>query len=70
MSENVNLNSFPSDETEALAYLYVQAQDLSGKTPTEIHTMYQEAYYEIRADRRSKRASGWFTEKKAASLQG
>lgn len=64
MSENVNLRSFPSNESEALAYLYVQAQDLSGKTPTEIHTMYQEAYYEILADRRSKKPSGWFTAKR------
>lgn len=64
MSNDVKLNSFPDNELEALAFLYVQSQDLTGKTPAEISTMYYEAYYAIQKDYRIKRASGWFTQKK------
>lgn len=53
--------SFPSNRLEALAYLYVQSQNLTGLSPTEIQTMYFEAYYEMREDFRSKQSSGWFT---------
>lgn len=52
--------TFPDSPSEALAMLYLQNQDLRGKTPSEIHTMYQEAYYEILKDRRDKLHSGWF----------
>lgn len=39
---------FPSTKYEALALLYVQSQDLTGKTPSEIKEMYEKAYEEIR----------------------
>lgn len=52
--------SFPSNSTEALALLYVQSQDLTGKSPSEIQTLFYEAYYELVRDYRSKTASGWF----------
>ena len=58
--------TFPGSYAEALALLYVQNQDLGGKTPSEIHTMYQEAYYEILKDHRAKRDSGWFKALKEA----
>ena len=64
MSDDVKLNSFPGSETEALAFLYVQSQDLTGKTPAEISTMYYEAYYAVQKDRHVKRDSGWFAQKK------
>lgn len=54
--------TFPSSFTEALALTYVQHQDLNGKTPAEIHTMYWEALYEIRKDYREKHDSGYFKE--------
>lgn len=38
---------FPSHKQEALAITYVQAQDLSGKTPEEIAAMYDDAYSRI-----------------------
>lgn len=44
--------------------LYLQNQDLREKTPSEIHTMYQEAYYEILKDHRIKAKSGWFKDLK------
>lgn len=47
MSNDVNLNSFPSNRTQALAFLYTQNQDLKGKTPTEIAEIYVSAYEEI-----------------------
>lgn len=38
---------FPSCKQEALAMAYVQAQDLSGKTPEEILEIYNSAYEKI-----------------------
>lgn len=48
MSEQTKLNSFPGNEYEALAMLYVQTQDLSGLTPEQLLDKYQEAYDKIR----------------------
>ena len=45
MSENIK--AFPSNESEALAFLYVQSLDLSGLTPTQIYDKYRNAYEEI-----------------------
>lgn len=47
MSSNSASGSFPETESEALAYLYIQQQDLSHKTPAEIANLYREAYEEI-----------------------
>lgn len=63
MDNDITLKTFPSNETEAIAYLYIQSQDLTGKTPAEIFTMYYDAYYEITKDRRLKSSSGWFKAK-------
>lgn len=63
MAENIELHSFPNNRTEALAYLYVQSQDLKGKAPSEIQTMYYEAYYALKKDYNAKYASGWFMDK-------
>lgn len=35
------------DTIESLALMYMQHQDLSGKTPAEIETMYHDAYKEM-----------------------
>lgn len=45
---DVSLNTFPSNSIDALALLYVQNQDLSGKTPERICEIYWEAYFRIR----------------------
>lgn len=50
------LATFPSTETEALAMLYVQSQDLSGVTPESLLDMYQDAYQRIKAYRKEKRS--------------
>ena len=47
MSDKINLDSFPSNRSQALAFLYTQNQDLKGKTPTEIAKIYVSAYQEI-----------------------
>lgn len=47
--------TFPETETEALAMLYVQRQDLSGVTPEGLLDMYQDACQKIKAHRREKR---------------
>ena len=46
MSE-INLSSFPANDQEAIAFLYVQNQDLSGLSPEEIYDKYRDAYKKI-----------------------
>lgn len=53
-----NLSTFPSDRLEALAMLYVQAQDLTGRSPADLERMYWEAYAEIRHKHVEMRQSG------------
>lgn len=36
MSDKVELKTFPADKYDALALVYLQTQDLSGKTPEEV----------------------------------
>lgn len=55
MANDVNLNSFPSNRTQALAFLYTQNQDLKGKTPSEIAEIYVSAYEEINSSLREMR---------------
>ncbi len=38
---------YPSNKAEALAYLYMEKQDLSDKTPEDIVDMYNEVYDRI-----------------------
>lgn len=45
--EEVIVKTFPKNECEALAMLYVQNQDLSGLSPTDLLAMYQDAYEAI-----------------------
>jgi hypothetical protein len=40
MANDVNLSTFPSNRTEALTMLYLQNQDLSDKSPSEIVELY------------------------------
>ena len=47
MSNNTLL-SFPANEIEALAMLYVQQQDISGLSPEELLDIYQKAYDKIK----------------------
>lgn len=54
MANDTN-RTFPETETEALAMLYVQNQDLTGITPEGLLDMYQDAYQKIKAYRREKR---------------
>lgn len=49
--------TFPSNETQAIAMLYVQSQDLSGLTPTQIYDKYRKAYEEIRKYKGNKVAA-------------
>ncbi len=47
---NVSFNSFPATKKEFLAALYVQSQNLSGATPEEIVSMYDDAYEKVDAE--------------------
>lgn len=69
MSDKISVQQFPSSELEAIALLYVQNQDLSGKTPTEMINLYYEAYYEILGDYARKRNAKWFSEKRSEALK-
>ena len=49
------IKTFPANKREALAYLYVKNQDLSGLTPTAILALFDSALDEISAaDRATK----------------
>lgn len=52
--DNVTLQTFPQDECEALAMLYVQSQDLSNLTPEELLDKYQDAYKKIKEHRKEQ----------------
>lgn len=41
------LNTFPKNEREALALLYVQTRDLSNATPENLLEIYHDAYNRI-----------------------
>lgn len=47
MANDVNLKVFPTDKYEALTMLFLQNQDLSGKTPEEIADMCEESWDRI-----------------------
>lgn len=48
MSESIQLSTSSGDTWAALAMLYLQNQDLSGLTPSEILDKYDYAYDQIR----------------------
>ena len=51
--------AFPTSREEALAMLWLDKQDLTGKTPKEIHDLYWIAVKEIREDYQEKRNNGF-----------
>lgn len=55
MATDVTLSSFPSNLTEALTMLYLQNQDLTGKTPEELLGMYWETYEKLKEDGQKRR---------------
>lgn len=59
---DVTLETFPSNEIEALAMLFVQRQDLSKATSRDLLDMYEDAYNQIYKYAREKEnnASKWF----------
>ena len=52
---DIVLKTFPGNETEALAMLWIQNQDLSNATPEELLDKYQDAYDKIRDHKKRKR---------------
>lgn len=42
--------TFPQTKTDALTMLYLQAQDISGKTPEELCALYDETHKRIYAE--------------------
>lgn len=58
--DKICFGTFPSNQNEALSMLYLQNQDLSGKSPEEINSMYWDAYYRIKKDDYNKTQSNYF----------
>ena len=56
MSDTV-FKTFPDNEIEALAMLWLQNQDLSSATPEELLDKYQDAYDKIKEHKKQKRAA-------------
>lgn len=54
-NNSLTLREFPSNEIEALAFLYLKNQDLSNKSPVEIYNIYKKAYDEILKEKKAKR---------------
>ena len=59
MPTSDSLNTYPSNQQEALAMLYLQNQDLSGLTPAQLADKYnsvrdeiKQRFSEIRAEKR------------------
>lgn len=44
---DTNLRTFPDSYVEALTMLYLERQDLSGKTPEELVELYMKTYSRI-----------------------
>ncbi|MGV3085073.1 hypothetical protein [Enterococcus dispar] len=59
MSNETNLNTFPSTKAEALTMLYLQNQDLSDITPEELAKKYSEVFSEIREALKTGKKQGW-----------
>jgi hypothetical protein len=55
MANEINLSSFPGGPLEALTMLYLQNQDLTGKTPEELLGMYWETYEKLKEDGQKRR---------------
>lgn len=55
MADNVSLSTFPDNSLEALTMLYIQNQDLSGKTPEDLVDLYDETYDKIRNRKKENR---------------
>lgn len=47
MSNDINLSTFPATKLQALAILYLQNQNLSNLTPSQILEKYNLAYKEL-----------------------
>ena len=54
---DIVLKTFPGNETEALAMLWIQNQDLSNATPEELLDKYQDAYDKIKEHKKQKRTT-------------
>lgn len=56
-----DLLTFPANKREALAMLYLQNQDLTGKSPAEIVDMFEDTYEQIRDHYKNRRKTNNFT---------
>lgn len=50
MNEPINLSTFPKDSSQALAMVYLNTLDLTGKSPEDIVHIYCDAYERIEVE--------------------
>lgn len=50
MNESIKLFTFPKDSSQALAMVYLNTIDLTGKSPEYIVRIYNDAYKRIEAE--------------------
>ncbi len=63
MNESINLNTFPKNELEALAILYVKTQNIEGLSVDGIYSMYLDALYALKEEKALKIRDGYFRER-------
>lgn len=62
---DIKLSVFPSDEAEAIAYLYVQKKDYVSLTPEILAEEYMDAYERIKPLlNKPRKAHDWFSNQK------
>lgn len=50
MAEPINFSTFPNKSAQALAMVYLNSLDLTGKSPEDIVHIYNDAYERIEAE--------------------
>lgn len=50
MNESINLSTFPKNSSQALAMVYLNSLNLTGKSPEDIVRIYNDAYERIEAE--------------------
>ena len=56
-----DFHTFPSNEHEAIAFLWLKNQNLSNLSAKDIHEMYHIALNDVRKDHSEKTHTSWFS---------
>ena len=56
--KNLKLSTFPANSIDALTMLYLENQDLSKKSPSQIFDLYEKTYEEIYQQSKRRKPKG------------